>query len=500
MVSLSGARSPLRAAPPAIGTNGLRSLLRRWLACGFAAGLALAVGTAASAAQPSSSVDSALKKHGQHLQTPAFKTTVDYVVQFYPLWFTYYQSVIGNRNRLIGPERISPIYKAVVAINDDTLYGSTFLDLTGQPVILTIPETTVRYSLLTLTPYGDIFQTKIPSETSGTYGLVGPRYKGTLPQGVTRIDLPLDFQSIIFRADRYSSSNEDETEAANTFRKSITMQLLCDYLNAPCPDGKPSDKSGGATLILPEIVFSEPFKQTADFLATRLPIEFLRQLQIAVASSNTPPLTAKEKALSDAFDQLFQGGNVGDHWLEFRRGAQAAHQMILDNYLDHTGATNWINFENIGDWGDNVLDRSSITEFIQYGNGFDTAAYFHAFKDGQGKPLRGGRRGGYVLTFPKDGTPDASRFWSITAYTPDAVELVPNPANKYLVARYTPNLTYDQDGSLSIYLTQSPPPGKPIANWLPIPKGPFNVMLRVYGPEGSVASGDYVPPAIQKLR
>ena len=40
------------------------------------------------------------------------------------------------------------------------------------------------------------------------------------------------------------------------------------------------------------------------------------------------------------------------------------------------------------------------------------------------------------------------------------------------------------------------PKGVPTANWLPVPKGPFNVMLRVYGPEGSVKTGTYVPPAI----
>jgi hypothetical protein len=32
-----------------------------------------------------------------------------------------------------------------------------------------------------------------------------------------------------------------------------------------------------------------------------------------------------------------------------------------------------------------------------------------------------------------DQIPDAERFWSITAYTPYAIELVPNPANKYAV-------------------------------------------------------------------
>src|SRR5690349_18856457 len=112
--------------------------------------------------------------------TTAFKATVDYVVQFYPLWFTFRQA--HNFNQLIGPDRISPLYHAVVAINVDTLYASAFVDLKAQPVILTIPSTNVTYSLLTLDPYGDIIDISnyIPPQTAGTYALAGPGFKGSL--------------------------------------------------------------------------------------------------------------------------------------------------------------------------------------------------------------------------------------------------------------------------------------------------------------------------------
>src|SRR5262249_7430947 len=154
---------------------------------------------------------------------------------------------------------------------------------------------------------------------------------------------------------------------------------------------------------------------------------------------------------------------------------------------------NWINFTNIGDWGDQVVERSSITEFIQYGNGYSTAAYYHTFKDAAGRALDGTDPKGYVLTFPADQIPQASRFWSVTAYTPEAIELVPNAADKYKVAS-SEKLKKNKDGSISIHLARALPAGVDRANWLPIPKGPFNVMLRVYGPEGSVADKTYVPP------
>jgi len=101
------------------------------------------------------------------------------------------------------------------------------------------------------------------------------------------------------------------------------------------------------------------------------------------------------------------------------------------------------------------------------------------------------------LTFPKRKIPEAERFWSVTAYTPNSIELIENSANKYLVARYTPGLQYNSDGSVSIYMATQQPAGIPAANWLPVPDRAFNIMLRVYGLEGNV-NDTYVPPAIKR--
>jgi hypothetical protein len=432
-------------------------------------------------------------------QLSPFNTTVAYVAQFYPLWFTYYQTRLAGRgaNHMVGPDRVSPIYHYVVAINVDTLYVSSYLDLTAGPVIVTIPATPPfppeSYSILTLDPYGDVLPSSIP-KAPGSYALIGPGgFTGTLP--VTSIMLPVDFPTLIFRADKFSPTGENQINEADAFRRSIKAQTLSDYLKNP---------SGGAARILPEILFSVPFKTTADDLIAHDPIAFLRQLQRAVASDHTPALSPYEEALSNRFDSLFANRNVNRS--EFSDGAQAAHELILDRYLTHTDwalptPTNWIHFTNIGEWGNQVVERSSITEFIQGANNITAAAYYHVFKDANGNPLDGSNPRGYVLTFPKGELPEADRFWSVTAYTPEAIELVPNPANKYAVASYTPGLQPNpntEDGPVSIYMARQLPAGVPMANWLPIPPGAFNIMLRVYGPEGSVKDNTYVPPGIQK--
>jgi hypothetical protein len=465
------------------------------LVSALTAGLAMVVGGPAGVAQTVVDPDEIAGNAEIVSQLSPFNTTVAYVVQFYPLWFTYYQTLLAKPNRLVGPNRISPLYHYVVAINVDTLYASSYLDLSDQPVILTIPTTppfpSSSYSILMLDPYGDLLpdSASIP-KTPGIYGLTGPGFTGTLPREVTPIAMPLDFSALIFRADKFSG-DVDQTPQADAFRKSLTTQTLSDYVSNPY--------GGTPTKLLPEILFAAPFKTTADNLIALDPIAFLRQLQRAVESNKTPPPSPYEQALRNRFNSLFPNNANRS---EFSDGAQAAHELILDRYLTFTHwtstPTNWIHFTNIGDWGNQVVERSSITEFIQYANGINSAAYYHVFKDANGNPLDGSNPRGYVLTFPAGQLPEADRFWSVTAYTPEAIELVDNPAEKYAVASYTPGLQPpNMDGPVSIYMARQLPAGVPMANWLPIPPRAFNIMLRVYGPEGTVKDNTYVPPGIQ---
>ncbi len=458
-------------------------MLVAWLIAGATLGAATGVASAGAEVRPVAAKGNS-----------AFATTKAYVEQFYPLWFTHSQASIGQVNQLFGPDRISPLYQAVVAINNDTLYASARIEVGDQPAILTVPETEAGYSILSLDPYGNVFDSGLPSKPSGTvtpeavYGLTAPGWTGTLPAGVTPIEMPLEFTFLIFRIDRFSPAGVNQVQEATDFRATMRLQPLDAYL---------TDPSAGATNVVPERDFAIPFKSIADGLIKYAPLVFLRELQTAVHASTTPPLTPSQQALSDSFDAFFGSSDRATE-ASMQRGAQTAHRRILNNYLDHRGPNNWIHFTNIGNWGDNALDRASITEFIQYGNGMATSAYYHTFLDDKGKPLNGRRARGYVLTFQPGGQPPAERFWSLTAYTPQSIELIPNVADKYLVASYTPGLVTNADGSVSIHISRRRPAGVPEANWLPVSFRRFNLMLRVYGvqPGSSVADNTYVPPAV----
>ena len=449
---------------------GLPATSRRAVLLGLPAGLALL-------ARPSLAAQTSV----------AFRTTADYLVEFYPLWFTYYQSLFSQQNTLVGPDRVSPLYKVVVAINVDTIYASSFLDLSAQPAVLTVPSTSLSYSVLSLDPYGTVLDTAISG--GGRFGLVGPGYAGSLPGGVTRTPVRYNYTTLIFRIDKFSAAGVDQTDQALAFRRALKLQPLSGYVQNP---------AGGGAQVTPEIQFSVPFKTTADRLVAQNPIAFLRQLQRAVNSPKTPPLSALQRDLVTRFDRIFANRGATGDGPEISAGAKVGHQLIVSRYLSHRGPTNWIHFTNIGAWGRAVVDRAGITEYIQYGNDIGAAAYYHTFRDRDGAALAGGTPGGYVLRFARDQIPEAKRFWSLTAYTPDAIELIRNPARKYAVASYTPGLQYNPDGSLTVGIARLRPPGVPAANWLPVGSDPFNIMLRVYGPEGSVAANTYVPPAIRK--
>jgi hypothetical protein len=423
----------------------------------------------------------------------AYDVTLNYVVRFYPRWFTFRQQNLGQLNTLAGPASMSPLFGFVVAPNDDTYYASAYVDVRREPVVVTIPSTTVTYSILTMDAYGDIFTTNMVAGRAGKYALVSKGWKGDLPAGVKKVPVPVDFVILIIRADRFHDG-VDQSALANLFRLSLRLANLTKFERDP---------TAGQTLPIPLYRLSARMKSIADQQIMENPTTFLTQLQQGVHSPTTPPLSQNDAQLARQFDILFNQAKNGSQrgpgntlMADINAGAQAALGLIINNYLSHRGTTNWINFKNIGEWGPNYVDRASIAEYIEFGNNFSTAAYYHAFVDRLGHPLDCSIAGSYKLTFTKDQIPEAKRFWSLTAYVPGSITLVDNTADKYVVGSYTPGLVTAPDGSITIYMQPDAPIGVPVANWLPVPKGPFNVMLRVYGPKGSVAKGTFVPPAL----
>jgi hypothetical protein len=437
-----------------------------------------------------------------------YQVAYEYTVRYFPRYFTWVQFHINSdnsqrsgagdqiANRLTGPLGMGPEYKVVVAINDDTIYAEAFIDLSDGPVILTIPAYQNKYSILQLDVYGNVLSTTLssdPPSTGGVFAFVTKGHRGKIPRKATRVEMPYPFTTIAIRIDKHSPSGQNLIREASEFRSNLAMQTLANY--------DPSGASG-QTLVLPLSFFGPSVKLMADVGLTVSPEAFLTTLQQAMASPMTQPISNDDRALIKRFDSAFAAAKEKVNkdsapLTDIIRGAQAAYAAILSRWHSHRGATNWIHFNNIGEWGTAYLDRAALTEYIQVGNNRKAAYYADAFVDASGLPLDGGSFA-YTIQFAKKDLPKYERFWSMTAYTPEYVELVPNLLDKYLVASYTDGLVTASDGSVTIYVQADPPRSAPIANWLPVPKGFFSLLFRVYGPKGTALAGTYVPPKIHR--
>src|SRR5215475_13607922 len=135
-------------------------------------------------------------------------------IYFYPLvimdvsrkYFTNIESgkmfARGPMNTFSHARTFPPAtFRGATHANFDTLYSVGWLDLTKEPVVVSVPDTQGRYYLLQLLDMWTDTFAGVGKRTTGTgagnFAVIGPRWQGELPKGLQRIDAPTPFVWVI---------------------------------------------------------------------------------------------------------------------------------------------------------------------------------------------------------------------------------------------------------------------------------------------------------------
>lgn len=106
----------------------------------------------------------------------------------------------------------------------------------------------------------------------------------------------------------------------------------------------------------------------------------------------------------------------------------------------------------------------------------------------------------YRLHFPADRLPPVNSFWSLSLY--EATDegqffFADNRLDRYAIGDRTEGLTYNEDGSLDIWIGSASPGEDRESNWLPAPEGPFALFMRTYLPKPELLDGVYRLPPVE---
>jgi len=383
-------------------------------------------------------------------------------------------------------------YKDVVRMNVDTLYSFAWLDLSKEPIILSVPDTDGRYYLMpVLDAYTNVF-TSPGKRTTGTkagyFAIVGPDWNGTLPDGVKELKSPTNTAMI---AGRTQANGPADYDIVNALQEQYKLTPLSAF-------GKPYTPPKG--VVDPNIdTKTPPVEQVSKMDAAT----FFKRLATLLKSN--PPPTADAPVLAKlAKIGIVPGQDFDISKLDpaIAKGLQKCVQAALTKLraaAKQMGkpVNGWsVPPMNLANFGTAYGVRAVVALVGLGANLPQDAVYPSAFVDGNGEPLTGRNR--YVVHFDKEQMPPVNAFWSITMYNAESF-FVDNPLNRYNLAGWMP-LVYNADGSLDLHFQKDPPGKDKEANWLPAPAGEFSVTLRMYWPKESALDGTWRPPAVHRIK
>jgi hypothetical protein len=421
------------------------------------------------------------------------------MVDSYRVTFAYFVATgnpeyKGPFNQIRNFARLmTPADKAVQTPNSDTAYSFLGLDLRAEPVVITVPKVTDdRYFVLQFVDTYTHNFAYVGSTTTGNDGgsflVVGPGWNGETPAGVKDvIRAETELLLVPFRTQVFSPGDIENVKAVQA---GYNSQTLSAFLGQSAPAAAPS------------IDFITPLSPEAQ----KTSLEFFNILNFVLQFGPTHP---SEVELMERFAKIGIGaGKTFDPDALSPEMKTAIEQGIADAWQALDGIEKEMEAGKVtsGDlFGtrehlqNNYLNRMLGAVWGIYGNSQEEAIYptYTVDADGQKLDAADGR---YTLSFAPGQLPPVKAFWSLTLYEMPASYLYPNPLDRYLLnSPMLPLFNKDADGGITFYIQPESPGAETEANWLPAPKGPFKLVMRLYGPKAEALNGTWTVPPLVKV-
>ncbi len=428
-----------------------------------------------------------------------------YLFPVYEMYHTRWRATVDeanpqrqrlNRFRHL-PELADHRARLVTTPNHDTLYSSAWLDLSLEPLFLTVPTVgDLYYSYAFL----DLFTNNFAYVSHRLYGgrppphaIVGPAWNGDAPSEVKLIRAPTNSVWLI---GRLLLDAPEELDRVRILQARVLLET---------PDMRNERRILESRELMRHRTIAPP-EPVADWPAPIRDDPF-DLFKVGARALGESPLAERDRALFETFAPLkLRPGRKFDVRAFNETERHALQAGIEQGYAEIRAGRpgkaieGWTYGErHLGNFGDDYLYRATTALAGLGALEPAEAVYMTCNTDVSGRPLSGANR--YQLTFAADGLPSAHAFWSLAMYevTPEGrAFFVDNPIGRYTIGDRTGGLQKAADGSLTLYLQRERPEGERLANWLPAPAGPIRLVLRAYEPEDSLIDGRYRLPGVRR--
>jgi hypothetical protein len=378
--------------------------------------------------------------------------------------------------------------KGVVRYNFDTLYSASWLDMTKEPMIVSVPDTNGRYYLLPmLDMWTDVFASpgwRTTGTQAGNFLITPPGWTGETPSGMTRINAPTPYVWIIGRT---KTDGAQDYDAVHKIQAGYKVTPLSQNYSPP------------TVTIDPSVDMKTPPKVQVDTMAAEKYFAYAAELLKVIPPHITDqPMIAQLKKIGFEVGKSFELDKANPAIRKALESTPEDAQQLMAWKLPTIArvANGWsMNTDTMGVYGNYYLKRAMVAQVGLGANLPEDAIYPVNLADDTGKPLDGANN--YTLHFDKGDTPPANAFWSVTLYDAQGFQ-VANPLNRFNLASWMP-LKHNADGSLDLYFQNESPDADKEANWLPAPKGAFNLLMRLYAPKSEALTGKWNPPPVMRV-